>query len=70
MRPSLLRRNRRSRLVVFLLAAPASRVAAGDSGLFAHGNLVAWCIVPFDTKKRGPEERTAMLERLGINEGG
>ncbi len=27
---------------------------------------MAWCIVPFDAKKRGPEERAAMLERLGI----
>ena len=38
---------------------------AGD-GLFARTNLVAWCIVPFDAKKRGPEERAAMLERLGF----
>jgi len=28
--------------------------------------LVAWCIVPFDAKKRGPEERAAMLEKIGI----
>src|SRR6266511_2973750 len=34
--------------------------------LFARTNLVAWCIVPFDAKKRGPEERAAMLERLGF----
>ncbi len=34
--------------------------------LFARDNLVAWCIVPFDSKKRGPEERAAMLERLGF----
>ncbi len=27
---------------------------------------VAWCIVPFDAKKRGPEERAAMLESLGL----
>jgi sugar phosphate isomerase/epimerase len=36
------------------------------TGLFAKTNLVAWCIVPFDAKKRGPEERALMLERLGI----
>ncbi len=36
------------------------------TGLFAQTNLVAWCIVPFDAKKRGPEERAAMLEKLGI----
>ncbi len=34
--------------------------------IFARDNLVAWCIVPFDSKKRGPEERAAMLERLGF----
>ena len=34
--------------------------------LLAKDNLVAWCIVPFDAKRRGPEERAAMLERLGI----
>lgn len=34
--------------------------------LFARDNLVAWCIVPFDGKKRGPEQRAVMLERLGI----
>ena len=34
--------------------------------LFQSDNLVAWCIVPFDAKHRGPEERAAMLEELGI----
>ena len=34
--------------------------------LFARENLVAWCIVPFDAKKRGPEERAAMMARLGF----
>ncbi|MEM7014990.1 MAG: ThuA domain-containing protein, partial [Verrucomicrobiota bacterium] len=28
--------------------------------------LAAWCIVPFDAKKRGPEERAKMLVELGI----
>lgn len=36
------------------------------TGLFAQTNLVAWCIVPFDAKQRGPEERAAMLEQLGL----
>src|SRR4051794_39780623 len=35
--------------------------------LFAQDNLVAWCIVPFDSKKRGPAERAEMLERLGFS---
>lgn len=30
------------------------------------GRLVAWCIVPFDAKKRGPEQRAAMLDKLGL----
>jgi hypothetical protein len=34
--------------------------------LFDKNNLVAWCIVPFDAKKRGPEERAKMLADLGI----
>ena len=29
-------------------------------------NLVAWCIVPFDAAKRGPNERASMLKSLGI----
>jgi sugar phosphate isomerase/epimerase len=40
-------------------------LAAADT-LFARTNLMAWCIVPFDAKKRGPEERAAMLARLGF----
>ncbi len=54
----------------FILAAavvallPAARAA--EPALYERGNLVAWCIVPFDAKKRGPEERAAMLERLGL----
>lgn len=41
-------------------------VAARARELFRRDNLVAWCIVPFDDKKRGPEERAAMLKRLGF----
>ena len=37
-----------------------------DAGVFSRDNLMAWCIVPFDASKRGPKERAAMLERLGI----
>lgn len=51
-------------LLTLVIPRPA---AAADNSLFAKSNLVAWCIVPFDAKKRGPEERAAMLERLGIH---
>ena len=55
-------------LVLFALALSLPTTAtAADNFLFAKSNLVAWCIVPFDAKKRGPEERAAMLERLGIH---
>jgi putative heme-binding domain-containing protein len=48
-----------------LTGAPMREARAAD--LFARDNLVAWCIVPFDAKKRGPEERAAMLRRLGFS---
>ena len=65
----------RTRLpLVGILVLAASTILAGAShaadppavDLFARDNLVAWCIVPFDAKKRGPEERVAMLKRLGF----
>ena len=40
--------------------------SAAEYELFARTNLMAWCIVPFDAKKRGPEERAAMMEKLGF----
>lgn len=44
----------------------AAKTADAPASLFARDNLVAWCIVPFDAKKRGPEERAAMLEMMGV----
>jgi hypothetical protein len=41
-------------------------VASRAQELFRRDNIVAWCIVPYDGKNRGPEERAAMLEKLGI----
>jgi putative heme-binding domain-containing protein len=43
-----------------------ARQQPSASRLFAQDNLIAWCIVPFDSQKRGPEERAAMLQRLGF----
>ena len=34
--------------------------------IFARKNLIAWCIVPFDGKKRGPAERAEMVRKLGL----
>lgn len=52
-------------LTAILLAVPAA-AQTKDTALFARGNLVAWCIVPFDSKNRTPSERTAMVKRLGF----
>jgi sugar phosphate isomerase/epimerase len=53
-----------------LVAIPATRSAdpplTPAKDLFAPDNLVAWCIVPFDKKQRGPAERVQMLARLGF----
>jgi len=52
--------------VTVLFLGAASPLCAATADIFARSNLVAWCIVPFDANKRGPEERGEMLERLGI----
>jgi hypothetical protein len=44
---------------------PAPAVAS-ELKLFARANLVAWCIVPFDSRNRSPAERAAMVKRLGL----
>lgn len=47
--------------------ASAPRSAAADAAdPFRRDRLIAWCIVPFDARQRGPEERAAMLIRLGL----
>jgi hypothetical protein len=56
--------------LLLLLVMTPGRTRADDglpaAGLFSRTNLVAWCIVPFDASKRGPEERAVMLSRLGF----
>jgi hypothetical protein len=59
---------RRTLLVACCAAVAFAPPARADDSLFARDNLVAWCIVPFDAQKRGPEQRAAMLERLGIRQ--
>ncbi|EDY22016.1 Pyrrolo-quinoline quinone [Chthoniobacter flavus Ellin428] len=55
---------RRCLAVLLTLSLPA--LAESDPDLFAKDNLMAWCIVPFDGMKRGPEARAEMLEKLGL----
>ncbi len=57
-------------LLVTLVACLPSITHAADpakpADRFAQDNLVAWCIVPFDAKKRGPAARVEMLQKLGF----
>jgi len=39
---------------------------SSDLGIFDRSNLVAWCIVPYDSRERGPVERAQMLTDLGL----
>jgi hypothetical protein len=53
-------------VAVLLLSFAADPMAAEKSKVFARTNLVAWCIVPFDSKNRSPAERATMLKQLGF----
>jgi len=53
-------------LIFALLISFGASALAADYQVFARSNLMAWCIVPFDAKKRGPEERAAMMEKIGF----
>ncbi len=44
------------------IAAPGT-----TSNVFSRSNLVAWCIVPFDARNRGPAQRAEMVKRLGLS---
>lgn len=52
--------------VLFFVVFASPQVAAEPPKVFARENLVAWCIVPFDGKNRGPDERAAMMTKLGF----
>jgi len=55
------------RVTVFMaLGLAGAKGVAAEYQLFARTNLVAWCIVPFDAQRRGPEARAEMLQRLGF----
>ncbi len=48
------------------LGPSVSAPAGSQLSNLARESLVAWCIVPFDAAKRGPEERAKMLKELGL----
>lgn len=51
-------------------ASPATTLMkkSDSSSLFAPENLLAWCIIPYDSLHRTPAERIAMLKRLGFTQ--
>jgi hypothetical protein len=52
---------------MWAVGTPAAPRSVVEYQLFARTNLVAWCIVPFDAKQRGPAERAEMVARLGFH---
>lgn len=56
-------------IIAILLFRPMTANAQAPENrldIYDKSNLVAWSIVPFDSEKRGPEERAQMLNDLGI----
>jgi sugar phosphate isomerase/epimerase len=56
-------------LILFIATSPSLAHAVEPlepAKLFARDNLIAWCIVPFDARRRSPVERASMLKKLGI----
>jgi hypothetical protein len=49
-----------------LVTSPAQSADPPDAANFHRDRLVAWCIVPFDAKQRGPAERAEMVKRIGM----
>lgn len=49
-----------------LLLLPVLLHGQQAPGIFDRSNLAAWCIVPFDAKKRTPAQRAEMVVRLGL----
>ena len=53
-------------ILLFGLRLPAEEPQPRNTSNFSTQNLVAWCIVPFDAKQRGPAARAEMVKRLGL----
>ena len=61
-------RNSTLSVVAFLMLIVALPARGQDKpDPFRRDNLVAWCIVPFDSAKRTPAERAEMLDKMGIH---
>lgn len=54
-------------MIVMAMFAPGASAQDSKTNVFDRKNLVAWCIVPFDGRNRGPAERAEMVKRLGLS---
>lgn len=55
------------RLLALLLSVLSVFSVVKAADIFDPQNLAAWCIVPFDAKKRSPDERAAMVAKMGLH---
>ncbi len=53
-------------LLIVFLSCNTDKKETKNSKLFSKDNLVAWCVVPFDSVERTPAERAIMLNDLGF----
>lgn len=56
-------------LIALLLLSGCSneeQSSSMDNHLFQKDNLLAWCVIPYDSKNRSPAERAQMLSDLGF----
>ena len=56
-------------LLILLFASLSVECGGNEEAMesvFSKENLIAWCVVPFDSTARGPQERAEMLVELGI----
>ena len=54
-------------ILALLVINSAEAQSKAARNLFSERNLIAWCIVPFDSKNRNPGERIQMLKGLGLS---
>lgn len=66
MRPLLVTLHLRLILLPLLAGSLVPAAAAPAADLWSRDNLVAWCIVPFDTKKRDAAARADLLDHLQL----
>ena len=53
-------------LSLMLFSCSLKDKRTNNEKLFTKNNLIAWCVVPFDSVERTPEERAQMLADLGF----